>query len=121
MSETATASTDTNTGTLAGASAHNTASTDAATTAAEAALGVRNRLVITLLLISTFVVILNETIMGVALPRLMEDLNISASAAQWLTSAFMLTMAVVIPITGFLLQRYNTRPVFIAAMTLFST
>ncbi|TFB84263.1 DHA2 family efflux MFS transporter permease subunit [Cryobacterium algoricola] len=121
MSETATASTDTNTGTLAGASAHNTASTDAATTAAEAALGVRNRLVITLLLISTFVVILNETIMGVALPRLMEDLNISASAAQWLTSAFMLTMAVVIPITGFLLQRFNTRPVFIAAMTLFST
>ena len=33
----------------------------------------------------------------------------------------MLTMAVVIPITGFLLQRFNTRPVFIAKMTLFST
>ena len=32
----------------------------------------------------------------------------------------MLTMAVVIPITGFLLQRFNTRPVFIAAMSLFS-
>ncbi|TFC93593.1 MULTISPECIES: MDR family MFS transporter [Cryobacterium] len=88
---------------------------------ADAALSSRNRLVITLLLVSTFVVILNETIMGVALPRLMSDLSITASAAQWLTSAFMLTMAVVIPITGFLLQRFNTRPVFIAAMTLFST
>jgi DHA2 family lincomycin resistance protein-like MFS transporter len=32
----------------------------------------------------------------------------------------MLTMAVVIPITGYLLQRFNTRPVFIAAMALFS-
>jgi DHA2 family lincomycin resistance protein-like MFS transporter len=32
----------------------------------------------------------------------------------------MLTMAVVIPITGFLLQRFSTRVVFIAAMTLFS-
>ncbi len=32
----------------------------------------------------------------------------------------MLTMAVVIPITGFLLQRFTTRQVFIAAMTLFS-
>lgn len=82
--------------------------------------GARNRLVITLLLVSTFVVILNETIMGVALPHLMDDLGITASAAQWLTSAFMLTMAVVIPITGFLLQRFNTRPVFIAAMSLFS-
>ena len=80
----------------------------------------RDRLVISLLLVSAFVVILNETIMGVALPRLMDDLGITASAGQWLTTAFMLTMAVVIPITGFLIQRFNTRPVFLAAMTLFS-
>jgi len=80
----------------------------------------RNRLVITLLLISTFVVILNETIMGVAVPKLMVELRIDADAAQWLTTAFMLTMAVVIPITGFLLQRLHTRSVFITAMTLFS-
>jgi len=80
----------------------------------------RNRLVIGLLLVSAFVVILNETIMGVAIPHLMADLKIPASSAQWLTSAFMLTMAVVIPVTGFLLQRLNTRPVFILAMSLFS-
>ncbi|WFU11363.1 DHA2 family efflux MFS transporter permease subunit (plasmid) [Rhizobium sp. CB3090] len=80
----------------------------------------RNKLVIALLLVSAFVVILNETIMGVALPHLMGDLDITASAAQWLTTAFMLTMAVVIPITGYLLQRLNTRPVFILAMSLFS-
>jgi DHA2 family lincomycin resistance protein-like MFS transporter len=80
----------------------------------------RNKLVIGLLLVSAFVVILNETIMGVALPHLMADLKISASLAQWLTTAFMLTMAVVIPVTGYLLQRLNTRPVFILAMSLFS-
>lgn len=80
----------------------------------------RNRLVITLLLISTFVVILNETLMSVALPRLMEAFSIEASAAQWLTTAFLLTMAVVIPITGWLLQRFHTRSIFIAAMSLFS-
>ncbi|MBA8879501.1 MDR family MFS transporter [Phyllobacterium myrsinacearum] len=80
----------------------------------------RNKLVIALLLVSAFVVILNETIMGVALPHLMTDLQITASAAQWLTTAFMLTMAVVIPVTGYLLQRLNTRPVFILAMSLFS-
>lgn len=76
----------------------------------------RNNLVIRLLLVSAFVVILNETIMGVAMPRLMVALDIAAIAAQWLTTAFMLTMAVVIPITGFLLQRLNTRPVFITAI-----
>lgn len=84
-------------------------------------LPARDRLVITLLLISTFVVILNETIMSVALPRLMEDLSISASTAQWLTTAFLLTMAIVIPVTGFLLQRLNTKTVYVTAMTLFST
>lgn len=85
-----------------------------------ARLGARNRLVIFLLLISVFVMILNETIMGVALPTLTKDLGITPSAAQWLTAAFLLTMAVVIPVTGFLLQRFNTRPLFIAAMGLFS-
>ena len=69
---------------------------------------------------STFVVILNETIMSVAIPHLMDDLGVEASAAQWLTTAFLLTMAVVIPITGFLLQRFTTRAVFIAAMSFFS-
>lgn len=80
----------------------------------------RNKLVINLLLVSSFVVILNETIMSVAIPHLMGDLGVTAGAAQWLTTAFLLTMAVVIPITGFLIQRFNTRPIFIAAMTLFS-
>ncbi|WP_028649518.1 DHA2 family efflux MFS transporter permease subunit [Nocardiopsis sp. CNT312] len=79
------------------------------------------RLVVPLLLVSAFVVILNETIMSVALPSLSEDLGITASTGQWLTSAFMLVMAVVIPITGFLLQRFHLRRVFITAMTLFST
>jgi DHA2 family lincomycin resistance protein-like MFS transporter len=80
----------------------------------------RNNRVIWLLLSATFVVILNETIMSVAIPKLMDDLRIDALAAQWLSTAFMLTMAVVIPITGFLLQRYSTRTIFIAAMSLFS-
>jgi DHA2 family lincomycin resistance protein-like MFS transporter len=80
----------------------------------------RNFRVIALMLAATFVVILNETIMGVAIRELMLDLDISARSAQWLTTAFLLTMAVVIPITGFLLQRFHTRPIFISAMSLFS-
>jgi MFS transporter, DHA2 family, lincomycin resistance protein len=80
----------------------------------------RNRLVINLLLVATFVVILNETLMAVAIPRLMRDLNVTAGAVQWLTTAFLLTVSVVIPVTGFLLQRMNTRPIFVCAMSLFS-
>lgn len=79
----------------------------------------RNRLIINLLLVSAFVVILNETVMGVAIPHLMNDLGITALAAQWLTTAFLLTTAVVIPTTGFLIQRISTRRLYIIAMGLF--
>jgi len=81
----------------------------------------RSRTVITVLLVSAFVVILNETIMSVALPVLMADLQVSASVGQWLTSGFLLTMSVVIPITGFLIRRFRTRSLYGAAMGLFST
>jgi MFS transporter, DHA2 family, lincomycin resistance protein len=88
--------------------------------ALQSRLPARDRQVITILLTAAFVVILNETIMSVALPRLMVDLDISARTVQWLTTAFMLTMAVVIPTTGFLLQRISTRTIFMLAMGLFS-
>ena len=76
--------------------------------------------VIATLLVATFVVILNETIMNVALQRLMVDLGVDAPTVQWLSTGFMLTMAVVIPTTGFILQRLSTRAVFMLAMGLFS-
>src|SRR5690606_32829637 len=75
---------------------------------------------IVVLLVAAFVVILNETIMNVALPSLMVELDVSANTVQWLSGAFLLTMAVVIPMTGFLLQRFTTRFVFVLAMGLFS-
>lgn len=79
-----------------------------------------HRRAVSLLLVSAFVVILNETMMSVAVPQLMADLAITASTAQWVTAAFMLTMAVVIPVTGFVLQRVTTRAAFLTAMGLFS-
>ena len=88
--------------------------------AAENSNAARIRLIIILLLLSAFVMSLNENIMGVAPPTLLIDLSTTASAAQWLMAGVLLTMAVIIPITGFLLQRFNTRPLLISAMGLFS-
>jgi DHA2 family lincomycin resistance protein-like MFS transporter len=81
----------------------------------------RPNLVIGLLVTSAFVMIFNETVMSVALPYLIAALDVSATTVQWLTSGFLLTMAVVIPTTGFLLQRITPRQVFLTSMTLFST
>jgi DHA2 family lincomycin resistance protein-like MFS transporter len=89
----------------------------AASTASEVPAGAMR--VIWLLVVSAFVVILNETIMSVALPELMREFGVGAATAQWMTTAFMLTMAVVIPITGYLLTRLPLRTVFTIAMVSF--
>lgn len=80
----------------------------------------QHRSVILVLMVAAFTVILNETVMSVALPVLQVDLGVALSVAQWLTTAYMLTMAVVIPLTGFLIQRVPTRSLFILAMSVFS-
>ncbi len=71
------------------------------------------------LTLATFVVILNETLMVNAIPRLMTQFDVTARTGQWLSTAFMLTMAVVIPVTGWFLQRVTTRQAFALAMGVF--
>jgi MFS transporter, DHA2 family, lincomycin resistance protein len=79
----------------------------------------RTPTVIRLLMLATFVVILNETIMLNAIPRLMADLHVTEQAAQWVSTGFMLTMAAVIPVTGWFLQRVSTRSAYATAMGVF--
>jgi DHA2 family lincomycin resistance protein-like MFS transporter len=79
----------------------------------------RTPTVIKLLVLATFVVILNETIMVNAVPRLMTSFEITANTAQWVSTIFMLTMAAVIPATGWFLQRFTTRTAYATAMVAF--
>jgi len=87
--------------------------------ATSASASPKTPLIIKLLVASTFVVILNETIMINAIPQLMADFDVLPRTAQWLSSIFMLTMAAVIPITGWFLQRVTTRTAYTVAMTTF--
>ncbi|MFC4375625.1 MDR family MFS transporter [Nocardia halotolerans] len=79
----------------------------------------RTPIVIRVLVLATFVVILNETIMINAIPRLMADFGVTEVAAQWVSTAFMLTMAAIIPTTGWFLQRVTTRQAYATAMATF--
>ncbi|WP_037355180.1 MDR family MFS transporter [Amycolatopsis orientalis] len=77
-------------------------------------------LLIGVLVLSAFVMILNETILSIALRDLTVDLAVPTTTIQWLTSGFLLTMAVVIPTTGFLLERFTPRQVFVFSLASFS-
>lgn len=78
------------------------------------------KIAIGLPIMAAFVMILNETVMSVALPKLMEEFSVKASTAQWLTTGYLLTMAVVIPTSGLILKRFTTRAVFLTATSLFA-
>ena len=80
----------------------------------------QNSLVLWILVISTMVMILNETVLSVALPIISQDFGVEATMVQWLTTGFLLVMAVVFPMTGYLLQRFSTRTMFVAALALFA-
>lgn len=76
--------------------------------------------IVAALLIGAFVAFLNQTLMNVALPKIMEDLAINANKAQWLTTGYMLVNGVLIPVTAYLIAKFSTRQIFITAMTLFT-
>ena len=61
-------------------------------------------------LVISAMMILNETTVSVALPAVMADFGVPADVVQWLLTGFLLTMAVVIPTTGFLIQRFSVAP-----------
>jgi len=75
--------------------------------------------IIAALALAAFMMILNETVLTVALPGIMAEMSITAATGQWLTTGFLLTMSVVIPTTGFLLQRFNHRSLFMFAIISF--
>lgn len=76
--------------------------------------------IISILMIGAFIAFLNNTLLNIALPSIMKDLEIDAATVQWLTTGFMLVNGILIPTSAFLIQKYSVRQLFIAAMGLFT-
>lgn len=68
----------------------------------------------------TFVAILNQTVVTPALPSIMAETHVDASAAQWLTTGFTLVNAIMIPVTAYMTDRFKTRTLFAASMAVFA-
>lgn len=76
--------------------------------------------ILAVLMIGAFIAFLNNTLLNIALPSIMEDLKVEASTVQWLTTGFMLVNGIMIPTTAFLIQKYSVRRLFLVAMGLFT-
>ncbi len=76
--------------------------------------------ILAILMIGAFIAFLNNTLLNIALPSIMTELQVGPSTVQWLTTGFMLVNGVLIPTTAFLIQKYSVRNLFIVAMGLFA-
>ncbi|MFB6468306.1 DHA2 family efflux MFS transporter permease subunit [Cytobacillus sp. Hz8] len=76
--------------------------------------------IIAVLMIGAFIAFLNNTLLNIALPSIMRDLDVNASTVQWLSTGFMLVNGILIPATAFLIQKYTVRRLFLVAMSLFT-
>lgn len=72
--------------------------------------------VMSVVLIGAFIGVLNQTLLTTILPKLMQDFSITSSSAQWITTIFMLVNGIMIPITAFLINKFNLRPLFFTAV-----
>ncbi|MFZ3131060.1 MAG: MDR family MFS transporter [Desulfosporosinus sp.] len=72
------------------------------------------------LLIGGFIALLNETLLNVAFPQLMSNLNVSTSTVQWLGTAYMLIIGILVPVVAFLLKTFSTKTLYLTAMILFT-
>lgn len=77
-------------------------------------------LIVGILLSAAFVTILNQTLIIIAIPPIMSDFKIDPSQAQWLTTAFMLTNGILIPITAFFIEKFSSKHLLITALSIFS-
>ncbi|CCF26145.1 MDR family MFS transporter [Leuconostoc citreum] len=80
----------------------------------------KQRSILIILVIGTFLGFLNQTLMNVALPNIMTEFHIGPSQGQWVTNGYMLVNGVMVPLTAFLIQRLTTRKLYLTAVGLFA-
>ena len=64
--------------------------------------------------------ILDSTIVNVAIERLADAFDSKLSTIQWVSTAYLLAIAAVIPVAGWAVDRFGTRRVFMAAVAAFA-
>lgn len=77
-------------------------------------------LLLTIIMLGTFMAVLDSTIVNVGMPTIMTAFNINLSAAEWILTAYMLTMTIMLPTTGWLADKYGNKKVYLIGLAIFT-
>ncbi len=71
-------------------------------------------------IVGSIMSILDTTIVNVALDTLARELHSTISQIQWVVTGYMLSLAAVIPITGWAARRFGAKQVYVVSLVLFT-
>lgn len=74
---------------------------------------------ISVLILGTFMAMLDSSIVNVALPKMMAVFGGSQDDIEWILTAYMLTLGVIMPLSGYLGDSFGYKKIFIASLVLF--
>lgn len=85
----------------------------------ESHLQVNNpKLMAAVLMVGTFIGLFGETALNMALTNIMEDFKIGAGTAQWLTTGYLLVLAILVPLSAYLVRWFTTRQLVVSALVI---
>lgn len=70
--------------------------------------------------VGMIMVILDSTVVNVAMPNLIEYFNTSVNTMQWAITAYTLALSAVIPLAGWLTDRFGAKQIFLITIVLFT-
>ncbi|SES03348.1 Major Facilitator Superfamily protein [Salipaludibacillus aurantiacus] len=76
-------------------------------------------LVVITVLLGTFTIILNNSMLNPAVPHFMQVFDADAVATGWVITIFMVTMGMVMPLTGYLGDKFGKKQLYMSGLTLF--
>ena len=72
------------------------------------------------LLCACMVASMIQTALSIALPPIMDEMNLTMSTVQWLNSSYSLVMGIMILATAWLIRRFPARPLFLVFQSVFT-
>jgi DHA2 family multidrug resistance protein len=76
--------------------------------------------VLGIIMLGTFMAILDSSIVNVALPHMMSSFGVDRNKIEWVSTGFMMTSAVIMPFVGWLANRVSYKVVYLGSLFVFT-
>ncbi len=73
-----------------------------------------------MIMLGTFMAVLDVTVVNVGLPAIMSAFGIGISSAEWVITAYMITMTIMLPSAGWFADRFGNKRVYMLGLVLFT-